>query len=208
MKKAVRISVTLLLSFALLCAFPVSFAEEPPLPSVGGSYSSPLDLFGSPLNPFSVIDFPEGYIPYKADVTLNANSGRFSLSLLTDDPGLFSFAASLINTSDPAEASVLEQAFEEGTETGVYGDGLEFEIGIQPAGTDDHYDTNASGYSVTLSTLLDADQLAPYREVVERNINANALLSVQASQITEPHSQDCGITVVTGSVNYVNASFR
>ncbi len=217
MRKTISIAIVILLIITLLpaCSSDTpSAAEETAAaePSTADStYVKPLDLFGGELNPFSDIEFPESYTPYKVDVNMNADFVFYELSLLTEDPEVVSFTAALLNAEED-DITALKQALQEGDlqETGMYGDTLEFEIEVKPVEADSDYYTDAVGYTVTLSTQLNEDMLVPYRQILKQNINSGAFQSMGADELIDQFdlAGNGSIIVVTGSVNYVNIGFN
>lgn len=232
MRKAISVTIAILLIIMLLpaCSSDTTASEKTEeltmtgssteqttggLPSdpaaVDSSYEKPLDLFGEELNPFSNVEFPDGYTPYKVDVSMNTDLGFYALSLLTEDPKVVDFTASLLNITDEDDIAALTQALRESRmqETGIYGDTLEMEITVKPVEADSKYYTEAAGYTVTLSTKLDGDMLASYKQILAKNISESAFESVGAEALIDQFdlSSNGSITVVTGSVNYLNSRF-
>lgn len=175
------------------------------------SYNEPIDLFDGELNPFSVIGFPESYMPYKVSVKMSTDFGQYMFSLLAEDTEIVSFIAPLLNVTDENEIAALTQELQEGSieKTGTYNDIFDFDVEIKPVEADEHDYVDASGYTVTLTTQLSEDMLAPYRQILMQNISRSAFQSVGAEDIIDQYDLDGNgsITVVTGSVNYIFAGF-
>lgn len=240
MRKAINITIVILLIILLLpgCGSDTTAADETAQPSpseptvtetlpeletaqptggpsaepiiADGTYETPLDLFSGVLNPFSDIDFPESYTPYKADVSLK--DGLYELSFLTEDPEVVFFAASLLGVTDEGDIAALTQALQSGRmqEAGIYGDAIQIEITIKPVEADSDYYTEAAGYTITLLTEFDEDMLVLYRQILQENISVSAFQSAGAEELIDRFDLGSGggLTVVTGSVNYINASFN